>query len=352
MSVQGKEKQFRLICHIGCGKTGTSSIQASLKGNSDVLTSHRFAYWGLVLESAPVKLYDWQRSSASEATLTNPSEETTNQVIEVLEKSIVEARDRGIDCAIWSNEWLVGRYQNIIPALQAIKKKNVQIDIVVYVRRYDAWAKSAYVQWGLKHKTYLGRVRGFSRYVRERPLRFSKMLKPWTDAFPDDLILRNFDYTQDIVKDFCSALSLPQDISSIRVNEAPSSEELLVRALYNNFVEGRSTPADFDRAFQARKIDFSLHPTEWLRSLLPSEKDLNEVLQETAEERIAIDHMLERAGQPPLGSDVKPIKEVLVDPEKISAILLQIIFVQNRKLEVLKDKIDEISSVVEVMTRK
>lgn len=352
MSIQGHKKEFRLICHIGCGKTGTSSVQASLKGNSDVLTSHGFAYWGLVLESAPVKLYSWQRSSASEAILNNPSEEITNQIIEVLDKSIVESKARGIDCAIWSNEWLVGRHQNIIPALQAIKQKNVQIDIVVYVRRYDAWAKSAYVQWGLKHKTYLGRLRNFPRYMKERPLSFARMLEPWADAFPDDLTLRNFDCAQDIVEDFLTALNLPQKISSIRVNEAPSLEELLVRALYNNFVEDQSTPADFDRAFQARKIDFSLQPTQWLRSLLPSESDLNKLLEETAEERSAIDELLKKAGQPPLASDVKPIKDVMIDPDKLSAILMQVLFIQNRKLEALKSKLDNLSNAVEALANK
>lgn len=340
---RAERKPFRLIFHIGAGKTGTSSIQTSLKEATDTLRSNGYDYWGLMLESAPVKLYDWQKASVSKDFPALQPTAAVNQLQSVLEQSIAASRDQGIHTAIWSHEWFFRRHHNVIPALKAVEAEDVRIEIVAYVRRHDAWAKSAYVQWGLMHKTYHGPLMPFRQYIKERPVRFARTLGAWAKAFPNSFHLRNFDVAGDVVKDFVAALNLPKSIPSIRVNEAPGSEELFLRALFNNGVQGQSFPVDFNRRFQLKRPDFTLNPNEWLASLLPTEEDLGAVAEDAADDCSAVNWMLEANCQPVLTKHDPKSKPSPIDLEKLTAAIVQIVFRQNEKLRKLQNQVNQLT---------
>ena len=53
-------KKIELILHIGAGKTGTSSIQETLRNNSLALNDQHVKYLGLMLEFAEHK-YDYSK---------------------------------------------------------------------------------------------------------------------------------------------------------------------------------------------------------------------------------------------------------------------------------------------------
>ena len=266
----GKTQPFRLIFHIGAGKTGTSSIQASLNEARQQLNEEGYDYWGLMLEFAPVILYQWQKASASKEFLSLDPQTATEQVTNVLSQSISSAQASGIHTA----EWFFGRHSSVIPALKALEEAGVEIQTVAYVRRHDAWAKSAYVQWGLKHKTYRGPLIPFKDYIKKRPVAFAGTLRPWLEAFPDTFLLRNFDEAGNVVDDFRTTLGITAELPDVRTNESPSPEELFFRSLYNNTVRDEAPPVNFDRLFQTNQITVHGSPVCWLQSLLPTDSDL------------------------------------------------------------------------------
>ena len=64
---------------------------------------------------------------------------------------------------IWSNETFLGNDAIVFPAVQRLTEAGVgALRIVAYVRRPDAWAQSAYLQWGIKHKTTPARCGRFA----------------------------------------------------------------------------------------------------------------------------------------------------------------------------------------------
>src|SRR6266545_260795 len=145
---------FQLIVHIGNGKTGTSSIQETLRLSQDKLRQRGIVYLGLNLEHVPDKKYEWQRASGSEKFHALDAEVATAQLFEILHSAVNFVKSLGISRAIWSNEWLFARGKAAVPALSALAADGVEVKILAYVRRHDAWARSSYIQWGLKHKTY------------------------------------------------------------------------------------------------------------------------------------------------------------------------------------------------------
>lgn len=332
----GKTTPFKLIFHVGAGKTGTSSIQESLRLSQATLAKHGFGYWGLMLESAPFKQFSWQLASASKEFLALSQQEAREQVETVLSKSIEMAMQAGCHTAIWSNEWFFGRHQAVLPALQSLERNGVEVKIVAYVRRHDAWARSAYVQWGVKHKTYEGSLMPFSEYIRKRPVRFSSTLAPWKEAFAADFILRNFDAVGDVVSDFIELFNLPRDIVPSRTNESPSMEELFLRAMYNNTHKGEVLPVNFDRLFGTKQINFNLKAGQWLESLLPSQADLERVIEISAADRQATNQMLAELGQPELATTALKTKDLAVDNDKLISVLMQIVFMQNNKIQKLQ----------------
>jgi len=331
---------FRLVFHIGAGKTGTSSIQESLRASQDVLRRHGVWYWGLMLELAPVRLYDWQLASASKEFLARPQAQAQAQVEEVVRESVAQAEAAGCHTAIWSNEWFFGRHHAVLPALKAIEASGVEVQIVAYVRRHDAWARSAYIQWGLKHKTYEGPILPFRDYSRRRPVGFAGTLSPWQDGFPHRFMVRNFDAAGDVVSDFVALLGLPSDITRVRTNETPGMEELLIRALYNNSVRQEVPPVNFDRTFGAKQVNFHLAPAQWLESLLPTPAELDEVAQASSEDRLLTNAMLEASGQPELQCTPMDAKPVNLDRDKLLGILLQVVIGQSKKVQGLQREID------------
>ena len=302
-----------------------------------------FEYWGLMLEFAPVKLHEWQAAGATDKFQALQDQTATAQVYAVLVQSIAESVQRGIHTAIWSNEWFFGRHHSVIPALKKLEAQGIRVDIVAYVRRHDAWAKSAYIQWGLKHKTYSGPLMTFKQYIKRRPVRFAGTLSHWAEAFSGNLNLRNFDTAGDAVDDFTSALSLPVSLKSVRVNEAPTSEELFLRSFYNSKNSEEALPVDFNRRFSTQAIDFNLNPTAWLLQHLPESSDLQKVIADSVTDFDSINAMLISAGQMPLETSVKQSKPANIDFEKLTAILLQMLFLQGNKLQNLQKQVNQIT---------
>lgn len=338
---------LRLIVHIGAGKTGTTSIQRALVTQQKSLIEQGFWYLGLMLENAPVKRYPWQRALAFEELMSLTESEITAQLADVLSSSVDIIASSGCKTAILSNEAFLNRpkvHRAIIPVFEQLAEKGWEIEIVTYIRRHDAWMQSAYQQWGLKHKTYKGELLPFSKWRKRSNCFFNDSLQIWMNAKGCKNIVHNFDAVTNVVDDFYALVGLERKkIGSIRANKSPTSEELLLRSLFNNQSQDTVLPSEFERLMNVEKLDFNRSVTTFLSNYLPSDADLMKVVEDCAEDRAEINRILNNNGQPPLDISALKLKSNEVDLAKITAILFEILANQARKIEHLESKLNEIT---------
>ena len=112
---------MKIIIHIGAGKTGTSSIQMTLKENQQELHKLGFHYMGLVFEHATTKKFAWQNQHAVNL-FAMDNARACNEVLEVIDGTIEQLSKKGIHTIIWSNESLLKQSSKTIPILQTLKK--------------------------------------------------------------------------------------------------------------------------------------------------------------------------------------------------------------------------------------
>jgi hypothetical protein len=331
---------FRLLVHIGAGKTGTSSIQATLRTSQKVLKQQGTRYLGLNFEHLPHKIHDWQHVRGGEQFHALPMEQGLRELAEVLRRTVAVARQHRFHQGIWSNEQLLARPQPVIAALAAAAAEGLDVRIVAYVRRHDAWARSRYVQWGLSHKTYRGDILPFDDFVKaNRPLlNMASLLEPWHDAFGSRLSIRNFDACGDVVDDFLAFAGIDStNIGKRRTNQTLSNEELVLRALYNSHVDGHSRPVDFVIATGVRSLETAKTPAEWLSALLPRSAALEAIARDTADDRRKLDLWLAEAGQPPMRTDSLAERSADVDPARMMTALTQIVMSLTRKIQAMEN---------------
>lgn len=334
-------KPFRLIVHIGAGKTGTTSIQDTLRHSQALLNEQDAIYFGINFENSPAKHFEWQRVSGAEAFHALPPKAGTNQLLKVLRTARAAALERGYKMGIWSSEWLLSRPRSVIPALQEIASEDgTDILVIAYVRRHDAWIRSSYVQWGLKHKTYSGDVVSFSQFrdMRAKTLNFADLLQPWHEAFGKRLMVRNFDVAGDVVIDFVKSIGLDSSKLTLRhSNESPSDEELFLRSMFNKQFGGKVKPLEFSDVLGLKQLHVDTRPDDWLASMLPKPQELEAVRETSLIDRERINKLLQDSGQPPLATSPLSTKEVSVDPAKLVTAISQIVLKQALRIKALED---------------
>ncbi len=327
-----KTSPFRLVCHVGCAKTGTSSIQKSLNNIQSEIKTLGFWYLGLTLEYSPVLLYDWQTTDLKHAAFIEMEQaEITNQLSNVLKESITIIQSHNCHTAIWSNESFFHQPEMITPVLQNLISIGINVQIIVYVRNHESWIMSAYYQWGIKHKIYSGDILPFSEYFKKYPVNFRQYLELWFKFFPKNISVFNFDAVTDVVKDFFARIKLEINIDSVRVNEKLSLEELLFRALFNRQSEEPILPSVFDKLFPVDRIDLNLMPEYWISNLLEiNQKETGSMYMEDLD---FVNNVLKSQHQPILEkSSIQP-KSVELNHSKMIGILLQTVIHQAREIE-------------------
>lgn len=327
---------IRLIFHIGAGKTGTSSIQHTFLRNHAALRAQGIGYLGLMLEHADRVAYPWQAASGSELFHALPREQAEAQLSEVLAGCVAQAQASGLHTLVWSNESFFDRNQAARGPLLKLMADGLDVQWVAYVRRHDAWIRSAYVQWAIKHKTNTGPVMPFSDWVQRRPARFAPALLDLLKAFPGRLSIRNFDAAHDAVGDFCSLLPVDMGhLPVVRDNASPSNEETLLRALFNTRVREKILPVRFDRLV-ARHTQFGSSPTAYLAALMPNASDLAAVREQATNDRLALDDLLLAQGQPTVDTSERVVQPVEVNTESLLMALAHLVMHQAQRIERLE----------------
>lgn len=330
---------FELIAHIGSGKTGSSSIQKTLSSNAETLKDHKVHYLGLMCEQAPEHQYSWQKPAGWPEWLKLPPERAGHELLEVLAKSIGILKESGISKAIWSNESIFGNHQKILPILHELHKMGAKISIIVYIRRHDSWLRSAYLQWGLKHKTYKGPVKSFNEWIKTQGVNFSGGLKPWIEADWINLAVRNFDTCDDVVRDFLAYYEIDAGIALKRENETPHPVALSLWATFNSQFEEPMLPVHLQRLLQQSGI-LDQEPIDCdFGSLLPSDADIADASKTCEEDKHAVNTILERFGQPPLVETPLSTKQYHVNQNQINAALLLMLKKQNEQINSLRNRL-------------
>jgi len=160
-----------LYLHIGAGKTGTSSIQNFLAGNSKRLydscsclypnmAGKNFLAGGFINHQ---KFF----TTTDERTRTEKIQEAVNYCQKHKKEKLVlsaEALFESIDGPAFAGK--LAR----IPGLH--------LKIIVYLRRQDHWLESAWKQWGYKSDKY----RDIADYIQKRDCNWLKRLQLWEQA--------------------------------------------------------------------------------------------------------------------------------------------------------------------------
>ena len=333
-----------LIVHIGQGKTGSTAIQRALEAGRERLLEQGVAYLGRMLEYCGTSdPRAWQTPDGAVGLLHRMDHTRAEAEIgRVLGAELARLSARGIHTAIWSNEALFARHHGAAPALAALRGEGHPVKAVAYLRRHDRWAKSAYAQWGIRHKSYSGPVMPFADWVAARPVRFAEPLGVWNGAMGADLILRNFDDVDDVVADF-AALAGIAGLDPIRSYETPPPAVLIAWALYNSLRDDEVTPDRFARLLNATGLLAGPPPAlPEARDLLPSDADLAAVLQASAEDIAKVNTLLAERGVAPFDSAAPANGVTPPDDWEMMQLMMAMVFSLQDQVLRLRRRLNEL----------
>lgn len=234
---------------------------------------------------------------------------------------------------------MFGRHNSFIPALNAAKGLGCNVTIVCYVREHGSWSRSAYEQWGIKHKTYRGEIKSYREYFEAYPIRFMSSIDPWIKAFDTNVQLRNFDSRGDVVSDFFTELGIDEEFHASRVNEKLSPEELLARAVFNNLSPPPTSPVEFLRCFRAQKLHTQLGSDSWMNRLLPTPDDIEWIRNETSADLSQLNQILTSSGEPPLEYREVRLSEYRSNQDALNMLLLQLLAIQAKRITRLEGEL-------------
>tara|TARA_B100001094_G_scaffold10965_1_gene9797 strand:+ start:16597 stop:17586 length:990 start_codon:yes stop_codon:yes gene_type:complete len=268
---------MKFTAHIGLGKTGTSAIQFALQEYKGNLTAGKTGLGRLwpILPDGNRMNHEWLVS------------QHTAEKTKALYKIIVShSKKTGCDHVFWSNE-AISNTPEAVKLLRHLStwSPDLDVQIILYVRAPGQWLKSAWEQWGLRHKVLEGKIFERRRRMDEKILR-SMTLPRWFHEFGAGTYnswkwwrkiaeIRQYKEGENIIDDFCEVTGL--DLPRIRAYETPSSSEILSRAIYNNTYSDPVTPHMFDTYVNYGSVQeysknyFSLKDIERLAMILRDE---------------------------------------------------------------------------------
>lgn len=228
---------MKIIIHIGAGKTGTSSLQQYLKNNLDALIEEGIMYAGPCFNIFGADK-GWQRRNLGYGL---PSDKITKIYLEETKKFIAICKQKKCHTLILCNEAFSSNIGKLIPYLEKIKR-NHELSICFYTRKPEDWTRSAYEQWGIRHKVYEGPIISAEQYVSQKPylIMLQTLSTLINEGLQQHLVIRNLDNAGNVIDDFCSVYDLPK-YESIRVNESVGELDLSLFYYLNNPVKGRAS---------------------------------------------------------------------------------------------------------------
>ncbi len=338
---------MKFIFHIGAGKTGSSSIQSSLQNNSFKLKEKGIWYLGMMLNNIPMQKYNWQKhtSGITVKKFHELSEaEASKQILDVLHPAIKYAQEKNYHTLIWSNESFFGRRYNFIKALETLQNEGITVEILIYVRDHASWSQSAYIQWGIKHKSYDGKFKSFSEWIDddERFPFFYRNIHRLDKKIPNTVNVHNMSACKDVVLDFYHYIGLQENsLEVFRDNDSPSNTELFLRAIFNSRFNTKMLVRKYDLTF-GTNITYDKTPKKFLEELLPNKNDLLKVDKRSNQDRLQMNNFLLQQGQKPLREQNFSTRAKQVNTDELIVALSQMITEQALRIDKLEKKLNNI----------
>lgn len=338
-------KEIELVVHVGMGKTGSTSIQKTLNFHASLLQERKAYYLGLMFENSPIKKYSWQRPGGWADVQNMSSEKAIKEISEIAVETLSVLGNGGYEKLIWSNESLFSNHRVVLPILEKLAATGVGIKIVLYIRRHESWARSAYFQWGIKHKTYTGPVKSFHQWIQDKSMNYSGIVNQWLRFKSAELLIRNFDGCKDVVVDFLNCTGMGDyGLESLRDNETPNATVMALYAIYNSQFENEMLPEDLLRLMRNTSL-INVEPIGCdFNELVPNPEDLEYLREQSAAEREYLNKVLIEHNQPPILDESLSTKNYSVGQDKINAAILLLLDAQAKQIRHLQKRIKRIES--------
>jgi hypothetical protein len=296
-----KTQDLSLIVHIGTGKTGSTSLQKHLLASRAKLAGQKCIYLGINLEHIKDKrdAFTWQRPGGIGNLQRLSTEEAVNQLKSAL--SHLAPLASSYSAAIWSNESIYERPDVYIPVLKWLEKSyGFNLKIIAYARNHVSYIQSAYQQWGIRHKTYNGKIKGFTEWVNDNRvfLEYAKKLESWRARFSDQLAIVDYDSINDVVADFYHQIEII-DLASktLAAANANTSEPPLINAFYaihNNLHEQPITPNHARLILEKNHVLQKQLEKLDIASIFPSAEQVDSICTQFADDINRLNHLLGR----------------------------------------------------------
>lgn len=332
----------KLIVHIGAGKTGSSAIQTTLRENLSDLNAHGIKYLGPMLENTESpSSFGWHAVNGLPEFFRSKRAILSEQLYQVLKLELDSNTESGVETAIWCNESLLRQHRKVSPALKKLQDDGFCVEAICYIRRHDKWARSAYQQWGIKHKTYTGPLMGFRDWLETKNVEFHDDLEAWSEIVGGRLSVFNYDSIPNVAVHFMHKMNLPCNVSKRR-NESETPEVTFLRAVFNNRFEEKKQKGDFDLVFKRLKLrERQRQYLPALDHLLPTDDDMEMVRQKVEEDKRAINRILESQNEDPIDETPFQIERSSIDQNVMNQILLRMIFELSDRLDMCESKLAE-----------
>lgn len=254
-----------LYLHIGTPKTGTSYIQDFLKKNRRMIKKQGYIYPNFGTIFTKIKR---EKNGHFLIIKDEQFEKLYQDAIKMIEK--FSHRFKNI---IISEEgcWNIDR--NISRFVNDMRQKNIQVKIVVYLRRQDLFLQSIWAQ-----KIKEGLNKDFDKYLESNPnkLDYYKQCCVLRDIVGEgNIIIRVYEKQQfecnDLVKDFLKTVGLSYDDNFVRdnnlINPSLTGIYLKTKLMLNNYPEFSNkhdtTSKYLNNIKEERKGSLSYATNEW-----------------------------------------------------------------------------------------
>lgn len=231
----------QIVFHVGMGKTGSTTIQRVLQKNPGALAAAGYDYLGTWQGLIKPEFNEFEGFQSF-------LRQTPDQLIasaEALVAAIGRIGDEtGVQKFILSNEQYLENVARLADFFKIIAAK-ADLQIIIFVRSPARWLPSAYIQWGVAHKTNPGPVRPFATKAREL-MRQYEFVRQWRELFGSAVTVLTFDDSVDVVQDFAEVLGLTLPAETARQQTRPPIAETLLRAACNTSQQSMVLPDLFN----------------------------------------------------------------------------------------------------------
>lgn len=326
------------------GKTGSTSIQRTLRMSSGLLADRGVKYLGLMLEESPLKAnYPWHFDFGWSEFVKMPVAQRESELVSALTE-IDAALPESIHTLIWSNETFFHGLELIKRVLLAVAP-HFDVEIVGYVRSPGSWVQSAYVQWGIKHKTYAGALKTFGTWAADHPYQVKPFVDDWSSLGFHSMFY-NFDAISDVASQFINTY-VPGGSDSIKVirsNDSPAPVALAMFAYHNSLSETPVHPAEIEPLLNSSGLLRRRQKMTAFNELLPTDDSVGDYIKRFENEMSSVNAYFDSVGQPSLGSQDIKVKDISVDQNEINRALLELVVHLEKQIKALRVEVAALKS--------